>query len=140
MTTAYAEYTQSIIEQFFSNKWKLNPEYGKLPIHGLNSAIVEAEHRLKYEHRVLDENNRDLFYRLVSFIKVNIPYTADEIFEDMYNSRACYWVPHPTLLRMSYVELNTFLFEKLIELQDKKIPYDINRFNNLSLYIKSFVQ
>ena len=92
----------------------------------------------------MDENNRDLFYRLVSFIKVNIPYTADEIFEDMYNSRECYWVPHPTLLRMTTPELNTFMLNKLIEFQDKnqknKGSYDNNRFNNLSLYLKSFVK
>ena len=140
MTTAYTEYANSIIEQFVSGKWKYNPEFKKLSIHELNSAIVEAEHRLIYVLKELNENNRDVFYRLVTFIKANIPFTADEILMDMYNSHMRYWIPHPTLLSMTTPQLNTFLLDKLIEFQDKKIPYDIVRFNNLSMFLKSFIK
>ena len=139
MSSAYAEHAEAIIEQFVSGKWKFNSEFKKLNIQGLNSAIVEAEHRLTHECNALNDSNRDVFVRLVTFIKANVPFTADDIFMDMYNSHIRYWIPHPTLLRMTTPELNTFLLDKLIELQDKKIPYDAIRFNNLSLFLKSFV-
>lgn len=140
MATSYTdEYANSIVEQFVSGKWRFNREWEKLPIHVLNSAIVEAQHRLKYEMRLLNEQNQRLFDHLVVFIQANIPYSADEIFLEMHNSGR--WFPHTSLTSMTTPQLNEFLLYKLVELQDtKKGSYDINEFNSLGLYLKSFIK
>lgn len=156
MATSYTdEHVNSIVEQFVSGKWRFNREWEKLPIHVLNSAIVEAQHRLRYEMRLLNEqeaqdllknptrvlgneNDQRLFDHLVVFIKANIPYSADEIFMDMYNSGR--WFPHTSLTSMTTPQLNEFLLYKLVELQDKKQSYDINELNSLGLYLKSFIK
>lgn len=144
MTTAFNEYAQLIMDQFISGRWKFERKFQEIDIYALNSAIAEAEFRLRHEEKFLDEKNEETFHRLVSFIKATIPYTADEIFMDMYNSQMRYWIPHPVFLKMTTPQLNTFLLDKLIELQDKKLFddcfRDCARFNNLSLFIKSFVE
>lgn len=136
-TTALTEYTNFIVEQFVSGRWRFNPEFKKLSIHELNSAITEAEHRVKYEMRILNSDNQTTFDNLIVFIKANIPYTADEIYMDMFYSGK--WFPHTSITSMTTPNLNTFLLDKLIEFQDKKMPYDIDQINRLGLFLKSFV-
>lgn len=137
MTTAYAEYAQIIIEHFSTGKWLLKEEFRNLSINELNSAIIEARHKLKYQLKTLNEDNQQLFNNYIIFIKANQPYSADEIFMDMYHSGV--WFPHKSLTKKTAPVLNEYLLDKLIEFQDKPISYDINYFNSLCLFIKSFV-
>ncbi len=135
MASANTEYVKNIVEWYVSGKWKYPREFKELPLSVLNSIIIEAEHVLKNDIQQYDKNDSN---HLITFIKVNIPYSADEIFMEMYHSGE--WFPHKSLTGMTTPELNTFLFDKLVEFQDKKVPYDNDLFIRLSLYLKAFTE
>lgn len=54
------------------------------------------------------------------------------------------WFPHKSLTDMKtegmnkVQALNTFLFDTLVKIQDRRLPYDIDYYGSLGLYLKSF--